>query len=105
MKILRTSTDLPPGPRRVCVAIGVFDGVHLGHQQVIRQTVADAEQHEALSAVEGHDHGECFVLLCIGDGLPDDLLMPKMHAIEDPDGHADAARSGREIGEIGRAHV
>lgn len=25
-----------------CAAIGVFDGVHLGHQQVIRQTVSDA---------------------------------------------------------------
>jgi riboflavin kinase/FMN adenylyltransferase len=33
------------------VAIGVFDGVHLGHQQVIRQTLADAEQHEALPVV------------------------------------------------------
>lgn len=33
------------------MAIGVFDGVHLGHQQVIRQTLADAEQHEALAVV------------------------------------------------------
>jgi riboflavin kinase/FMN adenylyltransferase len=37
--------------RRVCAAIGVFDGVHLGHQQVIRQTLADAQQHEALAVV------------------------------------------------------
>jgi riboflavin kinase/FMN adenylyltransferase len=27
----------------------MFDGVHLGHQQVIRQTVADAKQHNSLS--------------------------------------------------------
>jgi len=40
--ILTAATELPPGPRKVCVAIGVFDGVHLGHQQVIRQTLADA---------------------------------------------------------------
>jgi len=34
-----------PDSARVCLAIGVFDGVHLGHQQVIRQMVANAEQH------------------------------------------------------------
>ena len=33
--------------RKVCLAIGVFDGVHLGHQQVLRQTLADARQHNA----------------------------------------------------------
>jgi len=30
-----------PGP--VCLAIGVFDGVHLGHQAVIRRALADAK--------------------------------------------------------------
>lgn len=34
---------------RVCAAIGVFDGVHLGHQLVIRQTVADARQYGGVS--------------------------------------------------------
>jgi riboflavin kinase/FMN adenylyltransferase len=28
----------------------MFDGVHLGHQQVIRQTIADARQHECIPA-------------------------------------------------------
>ena len=51
MKILATASELPPGPRKMCAAIGVFDGVHLGHQQVIRQTLADARQHEALALV------------------------------------------------------
>lgn len=51
MKILATARELQPGPRKVCAAIGVFDGVHLGHQQVIRQTLADARQHEALAVV------------------------------------------------------
>ena len=36
---------------QVCLAIGVFDGVHLGHQQIIRQTLADARQHDASSLV------------------------------------------------------
>ena len=40
---------------KVCIAIGVFDGVHLGHQHVIRQTWADATQHEALALVVTFD--------------------------------------------------
>ena len=46
MQIIHAATA-PPGSPRVCLAIGVFDGVHLGHQQVIRQMVANAEQQEA----------------------------------------------------------
>jgi riboflavin kinase / FMN adenylyltransferase len=42
MKVLAAATDLSADSRPVCAAIGVFDGVHLGHQQVLRQTVSDA---------------------------------------------------------------
>jgi riboflavin kinase/FMN adenylyltransferase len=55
MNVIRAATELNPGSRKVCVAIGVFDGVHLGHQQVIRQTISDAQQHEAISAVVTFD--------------------------------------------------
>ncbi|MFO1515299.1 MAG: bifunctional riboflavin kinase/FAD synthetase [Verrucomicrobiota bacterium] len=55
MNVIRHASDLPPGSRRVCLAIGVFDGVHLGHQQIIRQTVADAQQHEAAAVVVTFD--------------------------------------------------
>lgn len=51
MKTVSTATALVTTGRKVCAAIGVFDGVHLGHQQVIRQTLADAAQHEALGVV------------------------------------------------------
>lgn len=51
MKIIRTAGELGNGNRKVCLAIGVFDGVHLGHQQIIRQTVADARQHGGLAVV------------------------------------------------------
>ena len=51
MKLIHTANDLKPGSKKVCLAIGVFDGVHLGHQQIIRQTVADARQHDALALV------------------------------------------------------
>ena len=51
MKTIHNAKDLKPGGKKVCLAIGVFDGVHLGHQQIIRQTVADARQHNALALV------------------------------------------------------
>jgi riboflavin kinase/FMN adenylyltransferase len=51
MNIIHAASELKPGPRKVCMAIGVFDGVHLGHQQVIRQTIGDARQHEAVALV------------------------------------------------------
>ena len=49
MNIIRAANELEPGSRKVCVAIGMFDGVHLGHQQVIRQTIEDARQHEGIA--------------------------------------------------------
>lgn len=55
VKLIRAANELGNGPRKVCVAIGVFDGVHLGHQQIIRQTVADARQHNAVALVVTFD--------------------------------------------------
>jgi riboflavin kinase/FMN adenylyltransferase len=55
MKIIHQAKELEPGFRRVCAAIGVFDGVHLGHQQVIRQTISDARQYEAVALVVTFD--------------------------------------------------
>ncbi|MDE3066931.1 MAG: bifunctional riboflavin kinase/FAD synthetase [Verrucomicrobiota bacterium] len=49
MNILHAASELKPGGRKVCLAIGFFDGVHLGHQQIIRQTVANARLHGALA--------------------------------------------------------
>jgi len=51
MKIIRAGSELRTNGRRVCLAIGFFDGVHLGHQQIIRQTLSHAEQHEAVALV------------------------------------------------------
>jgi riboflavin kinase/FMN adenylyltransferase len=55
MKIIRTANELGNGQRKVCVAIGVFDGVHLGHQQIIRQTVSDARGHDTVALVVTFD--------------------------------------------------
>ena len=55
MRIIPAAQELTPGGRKVCLAIGFFDGVHLGHQQVIRQTITDAKQHEAIGLVVTFD--------------------------------------------------
>jgi len=49
MKIISSASELAAPNGHVCFAIGMFDGVHLGHQQVIRQAVTDAHQYEATS--------------------------------------------------------
>jgi riboflavin kinase / FMN adenylyltransferase len=51
MKIIHAANELSNGSRKACLAIGVFDGVHLGHQQVIRQMIADARLHNAVALV------------------------------------------------------
>ncbi len=55
MKIAHAASELAASKRRVCLAIGFFDGVHLGHQQIIRQTISDARRHEALALVVTFD--------------------------------------------------
>jgi riboflavin kinase/FMN adenylyltransferase len=49
MRIIHAAQELAPGGRKACLAIGFFDGVHLGHQQIIRQTLSNAKQHEAIA--------------------------------------------------------
>ena len=51
MKTIHVANELNASSRKVCLAIGFFDGVHLGHQQIIRQTITDARQYGALALV------------------------------------------------------
>ena len=51
MKIIRTFDQLATGAHDVHLAIGVFDGVHRGHQRVIGQALADARQAGGTAAV------------------------------------------------------
>jgi len=55
VRIIHSLSELGPARHRVCLAIGFFDGVHLGHQQIIRQTTNDAHQHEALGLIVTFD--------------------------------------------------
>ena len=74
MNVINAATELPRSPQGVCVAIGVFDGVHLGHQQVIRQTLADAAQHEAAAVVLTFDRHPNTV-------VAPDRVPPSIHAL------------------------
>src|SRR5215472_10112475 len=47
MKIIHAPSEWVVSRGKVCLAIGLFDGVHLGHQQILRQAINDARQHEA----------------------------------------------------------
>ena len=82
MKLIHAAQDLKPGRRKVCLAIGFFDGVHLGHQQIIRQTVTDAHQHGAIALVLTFDRHPNAVVA--PDHLPPLIysLPQKLSAIE-----------------------
>jgi len=82
MKIIHFASELGQGSRKVCLAIGVFDGVHLGHQQIIRQTIADAHLHNALAVVITFDRHPNSVVA--PDRVPPLIYSPwqKYNAIE-----------------------
>jgi len=50
----------------IALAIGVFDGLHLGHQEVIRAAVAFAQQHEGTAVMMTFDPHPAAVLSPVG---------------------------------------
>lgn len=55
MITLHAASELVTHGRPVCLAIGTFDGLHLGHRKIIRQTIDDARQQNALAVVVTFD--------------------------------------------------
>jgi riboflavin kinase/FMN adenylyltransferase len=51
MQVFRTFEELAKHSHKVCLAIGVFDGIHLGHQRVIGQARDDARAAGGTSVV------------------------------------------------------
>jgi riboflavin kinase/FMN adenylyltransferase len=82
MNVIHAAGELGNGSRKVCLAIGVFDGVHLGHQQVIRQTIADAREYDAIALVLTFDRHPNAVVA--PDRVPPLIYSPtqKLRAIE-----------------------
>jgi riboflavin kinase / FMN adenylyltransferase len=62
MKIIHAANELKAEGKKVCLAIGFFDGVHLGHQQIIRQTISDARQHDAIAVALTFDKHPNFIV-------------------------------------------
>jgi riboflavin kinase / FMN adenylyltransferase len=55
MRVLQSIEELASVPGPVALAIGVFDGVHLGHQEVIRAACEHARQHAGTPVVVTFD--------------------------------------------------
>lgn len=51
MQVFHTLPDLRTPDARLCVALGTFDGVHIGHQGILRRAIALAEKTGGTSAV------------------------------------------------------
>ena len=84
MKIIHAANELKSAGRKVCLAIGFFDGVHLGHQQIIRQTITDAHQHDAVALVLTFDRHPN-TIVAPGHAPPLIYSLPqKLRAIESP---------------------
>lgn len=52
----RSLSDVPAAWGPSAVALGVFDGVHLGHQALLKETVAVAAARSLTPAVVSFDH-------------------------------------------------
>jgi len=55
MNVIHAPDQLNNGSRNVCAAIGFFDGIHLGHQHILRETLAAAARHNAMSVAVTFD--------------------------------------------------
>ncbi|MBI5393898.1 MAG: bifunctional riboflavin kinase/FAD synthetase [Verrucomicrobia bacterium] len=55
MQVVHDFSELRPFASKTCLAIGVFDGVHRGHQAVIGAAIADAQTCGGLAAAVTFD--------------------------------------------------
>ena len=56
MAVVDGIDDLEPGLGRLFVVVGVFDGLHLGHEYLLRELGRAADAHDARPAVVTFDH-------------------------------------------------
>ncbi len=79
MKIYKGLSDPTLQTGRRCVAIGIFDGVHLAHARILRRAVAEAKKTGARSAVLTFDPHPRKVLS--GDHRNPPILMSLEHRL------------------------
>lgn len=62
MNVIHTASDLNPGACPVSAAIGVFDGIHRGHQTVIQDTLDTAASRGGLAVIVTFDRHPAAIL-------------------------------------------
>ena len=63
----------PPSKSPCAIAMGAFDGIHVGHRELIRRTVEQAEAAAAVKAVDGRAKREKvagYTILLFSDNSP-----------------------------------
>jgi len=55
MEVIRYSKNIILSNKKRYIALGVFDGIHLGHQKLIKQTVDKAKKNNGISIVVTFD--------------------------------------------------
>jgi riboflavin kinase/FMN adenylyltransferase len=55
MEVIRYSKNIILPNKKRYIALGVFDGIHLGHQKLIKQTVDKAKKNDGISIVVTFD--------------------------------------------------
>jgi len=55
MEVIRYSKNIILPNKKRYISLGVFDGVHLGHQKLIKQTVDKAKKNDGISIVVTFD--------------------------------------------------
>jgi riboflavin kinase/FMN adenylyltransferase len=55
MITINSTIEIPKGLPEASITIGKFDGIHLGHQQLIAETIESAEEHALMPVVVTFD--------------------------------------------------
>lgn len=76
MQVLTSYHGLRHSYRKVCVGLGNFDGVHLGHQRIIKRLVEYARENQGTAAVFTFEPHPAMVLR--PDAAPPLLLAPEL---------------------------
>lgn len=80
MRIYHTFPELRSHGQPLCVAIGVFDGLHIGHQEVVRQAIEAARSQSCEAALVTFDPHP--IRIIAPNKAPVALLTPIDHKAE-----------------------
>jgi riboflavin kinase/FMN adenylyltransferase len=67
-------------PVPCALALGLFDGVHLGHQEILRRTIAHAHEHRLIAAVLSFQNHPRTILAPEDNPVPRLLVSPERRA-------------------------